>query len=209
MKRVLKASFCAVLAVAPWALTAAPALAAGPDCVGTQTGQTFGGGLNVPADQLCILNGGTVTGNATVQSGAALIVNGSTVTGSVSAQGATVQLVHASVGGSFSSVSPVNYPIPNDGSYKRVYVCGSTISGNVSVQYASSFGSIEFGGANCTGNGGGNTIGANLTDVYNTVAGGNHIVGGNQVGNVPYCAGNVPAPAGPANTARIKVGQCA
>jgi hypothetical protein len=208
MRRALFISFGAALAVAPLVLTAGQAQAAANDCIGIQTNQTFGAGLNVPAGQQCTLRGGTVVGNVTVQPGSAFVANSATINGSVNAQGAAVQLVRTTVTGSLVSTAPQNFQVPNDGSLKKVFVCGSTINGNVAVQNAPSFGSIEFGGPNCATSGGGNTIGGNLTDV-NNVATPNHIISGNQIGNVLYCAGDSAAPTGSGNSARLKAGQCA
>jgi hypothetical protein len=207
MRRALFISFGAALAVAPLVITAGQAQAAGNDCVGIQTNQTFGAGLNVPAGQQCSLRGGTVVGNVTVQPGAAFVAINATVNGSVSATGAAVQLLRTTVTGGLVSNAPQNFQVPNDGSLKKVFVCGSTINGNVAVQNAPSFGSIEFGGPNCASSGGGNTIGVNLTDL-NNVATPNHTLSGNHIGNVLYCAGSTP-PTGSGNTARLKAGQCA
>lgn len=209
MRRTLLFSVCAALAASPWLLVAPAAQAAGNDCVGVQIGQTFSAGLNVPSGQLCSLRGGSVIGNVTVQSGAALVASSATIRGSINAQGATVQLLRTSVGGNFVSSAPANYQVPNDGSLKKVFVCGSDVGGDVAVSNAPGFGSIEFGGPSCVNNGGGNTMHSNMTDINNKTTSANHIVANNQIENDLYCSANTPAPTGSGNSARVKAGQCA
>jgi hypothetical protein len=142
-----------------------------------------------------------------VQPNAAFFAIDSTINGSVGAQSATVQLIRTHVFGQFNSQRPVNF-LQGGESFKKVFMCGSTIDGSAQVSGAPSFGSIEIGGPNCAENGDGNTIGGNLVDTDNATQP-NHIISGNRIGYTLYCTGNSPPPTGGGNVAPNKVDQCA
>ncbi len=126
-----------------FALQASPALAA-PCLSGTYQSLTVTNGQTI---DLC----GHVTGGVIIQSGGALLTeSGTTIGGGVTAQpGALVlRLQGTRVGGGVSATSVgATSPAPTD-----VTICGSTISGSVTVSNASGLVQIGGSGGDCAGN---------------------------------------------------------
>jgi hypothetical protein len=196
----------AVLAVSAMLIGVTPASASSAlTCTGSHTG-TFSNVI-VSAGGRCDLNSATVEGDVIVQPGGALRASDSTIAGSIYASDATVQLIRSSAG-NVNALRPVRFPVTATSFLIRVFVCGSTIRGSVSVSDGASPGGIAIGGDPCRNFGGGNAIAGTLVDRNNaTTTDSFHIVSDNHAGAI-YCSGNSPAPTGSGNVASVKAGQC-
>lgn len=206
MKKVRALVVLSSVALALTLPGAVPASAAGEVCVGIHTGATFAGGIVVPAGQRCNLIRSTVQGNAFVGRGGALIAVDSTITGNLQAEGAAVQLFRSSVGNNVTSIRPTTFPTGPNSFLVKLSMCGSTVSGSVSITDAVGGGPMSVGGITCANTGGGNSIGGSL--LYRNNAASGHRIGDNRV-DLLICSGNTPSPTGSGNIARLKTGQCA
>jgi hypothetical protein len=164
------------LVLAPMAVTAHPAGAAVTECVGTPpSGTTVPGPMTVPLGEFCSLHQATVLGSVTVYG--SLYMNAGNVAGSVSAYDAQVGLVDTQIGNSVVATQPRAKFFLGP----AVLLCGSTVTGSVTVRGAAQAGASSIGGPFCDGKG--NTVkgGVHLLDntadhalyVWSTTVGGN------------------------------------
>ncbi|MFP5318394.1 MAG: hypothetical protein ACLGI2_08870 [Acidimicrobiia bacterium] len=139
-----------------------------------------------------------------------VLLDGTRVAGEITATRATVQSVNSMVAGDVQSNEPVNFQTGPDLFLSKVFLCGSSIGGDLVVQNSPSFGSINIGGPRCP-NSLGNTIGGDVIDVNNRTGANepSHAVFNNRINGVLQCSGNVPPPVGSGNQATLKTGQCA
>jgi len=156
-------------------------------------GSTVSGNVVVPAGKTCDLTNVTVTGGITVQAGGILRVlgSGNRVGGNINSNSANeIRLDNATVGGNVT-LTGTNTQLS--------FVCGSQISGGLTVTQSTVSFTIGGHGGVCTA---GNTVGGSITFNNNTTAD----ISDNKIGNALYCSGNAPPPTGSGNTAGSHTG---
>lgn len=160
-RHAARAMLAGALVLAPLAVWASPAGAAVTECVGTPAaGMTVPGSLTVPLGAHCSLHQATVLGSVTVYG--SLFMEGGSVAGSVSGHDAQVALVDTQIGNSVVASQPrAKFFIG-----PAVLLCGSTVTGSVTVRGAVQATASSIGGPFCGGEG-------------NTVKGGVHLLDNN------------------------------
>jgi hypothetical protein len=178
--------------------TAAPAGAAPTVCTSEHEGETFPGGIVVPAGATCRLSGSEVDGNVVVSPGATFGTFRSRITGGVTATDASVTLFLTRVGGAIV--------VRGAAGAVSGLVCFSTVGGSVVVRNArpgedgSSF-TMGGRGLGC----GGNTIGGSLILENNRIS---LVVARNRIGGGLNCFGNTDLVTSGNDVAGATLGQC-
>lgn len=158
-RHAVRALLASALALAPLATGVHPAGAAVTECVGTPpSGMTVPGSLTVPLGEFCSLHQATVLGNVTVYG--SLFMDGGSVAGSVSGYDAQVGVVGTQIGNSVVVFQPRAKFFQGP----AVLLCGSTVTGSVTVRGAVQAGASSIGGPFCGGEGNTVKAGVHLLD---------------------------------------------